>query len=277
MIEVGTVTPRPQPGNPRPRIFRLAQDEALINRLGFNSAGCQDVAARLQSARLRCWVGVNLGKNRDTPNEQAVEDYLAGLRALPAGIAYAAINVSSPNTPGLRALQHKDMLRTLLPALVAERNRLAGSLGRIPLLAKLSPDLSAQELAGAAEAALAAGMDGLIASNTTTSRPELRSRHQDQQGGLSGKPLRPLALRTLRDLRRMTGGHMPLVGVGGLFTPEDAYAMIRAGASAVQIYTGLIYEGPGLVKRVKQGLVKLLARDGFTHIGQAVGIDVNLA
>jgi dihydroorotate dehydrogenase len=271
LIEAGTVTPRPQPGNPRPRIFRLAADEALINRLGFNSAGCEDVFRRLREVSARCWVGVNLGKNRDTPNERAAGDYLTGLRAVPAGVAFAAINVSSPNTPGLRALQRRDSLRDLLSQLVAERDRIARGSTRLPLLAKLSPDLSAQELADAAEVALETGLDGLIATNTTVSRPDLHSPHRDEQGGLSGRPLRPMALTSIRELHRLTAGRIPLIGVGGIFSSADAYAMIRAGASAVQIYTGLIYRGPGLVKQIKQGLVLLLERDGFSNVREAVG------
>jgi dihydroorotate dehydrogenase len=218
-------------------------------------------------------IGVNLGKNRDTPNDRAVDDYVAGLRAVPAGAAYAAINVSSPNTPGLRALQQRDSLRDLLTRLAAERDRLAVRQNRIPLLAKLSPDLSAQELSDAAEVALETRIDGLIAVNTTVTRPDLRSPRRAEQGGLSGRPLRPMALSTVRELRRLTAGRIPLIGVGGIFSPDDAYAMIRAGASAVQIYTGLIYRGPGLVKQLKQGLVALLRRDGFSHVREAVGID----
>jgi dihydroorotate dehydrogenase len=276
LIEVGTVTPRPQPGNPRPRLFRLPEDQAVVNRLGFNSGGIGSVLERIREAHHRDRVGVNLGKNRDTPNDRSAEDYLAGLRALPGDVAYATINISSPNTPGLRDLQHRDSLRALLSELTTERGRRARSAPHVPLLVKIAPDLDQTELADIAEIAMQAGIDGLVATNTTTARPVLFSRYAGEPGGLSGRPLFPKSLATVRALRRLTKGRIPLVGVGGIFTAEDAYAMIRAGANAVQLYTGLIYRGPGLVKDIKQGLVRLLERDGFSNIAQAVGADLDL-
>ena len=277
-LEVGTVTPWPQPGNPRPRLFRLPEDLALINRMGFNNRGAEALAdrlARLEGAGLRAPIGVNLGRNRDTPNERAREDYTAALRAVHRHAAYAVVNVSSPNTPGLRALQDRDSLRDLLAALRQEEARLAARTGRrVPLLLKVAPDLESQALAGLAGVALAERVDGLIATNTTLTRPGLRAKPRDEPGGLSGRPLFGLALETVRRLRRLTHGDIPIVAAGGIFTGEDAYAMIRAGASAVQIYTALIYGGPGVVRRIKQELVELLRRDGFAQVEQAVGRDV---
>jgi dihydroorotate dehydrogenase len=276
-VEVGTVTPLAQPGDPRPRLFRLPEDGALVNRMGFNNRGLEALASRLARVpRPAAWIGVNLGRQRDTPNERALEDYLAGLRALYRHADYFVINVSSPNTPGLRELQDRASLLGLAWGLRAERERVAEAAGRrTPLLVKLAPDLDEAGLADAAAVAEEAGLDGLIATNTTVRRPGLRSPHRDEAGGLSGRPLFPMALAAVRTLRRLTQGRLPVIGVGGIFGAEDAYAMIRAGASAVQVYTGLIYRGPGLVKEIKQGLVRLLERDGFSNVSEAVGVDVD--
>lgn len=276
-IEVGTVTPRPQPGNPRPRLFRLSEDDALINRMGFNNLGAEVLARRLDALQrdgVRAPIGVNLGRNRDTPNERAHEDYLAALRMLHAHAAYVVVNVSSPNTPALRELQERASLQGLLMAMREEEARWAARDGRrVPILVKVSPDLDDGALAEVAEAARAVPVDGVIATNTTVARPGLRSRCQQETGGLSGRPLYPLALNTVRVLRRFLGMSPPIIAAGGIFTADDAYAMIRAGASAVQIYTALIYCGPGIVSTIKRGLVELLRRDGLNRFADAVGRD----
>ena len=276
-VEVGTVTPRPQAGNARPRLFRLPPDHALINRMGFNNRGAYALGERLRRLRRTVGagvVGVNLGKQRETPLDEAVVDYLTCLHAAHEGADYAVINVSSPNTPGLRDLQGQEALEALLGVLVAERDKLAAGTGRrLPLLLKIAPDLTDEELAGIAECAEARRIDGVIATNTTLARPELRGRHREQPGGLSGRPLRSLALHSISRLYRLTGGRLPLVGVGGICDADDAYAFIRAGASWVQLYTGLVYQGPGLVRRIKRGLVQRLAADGFERVSEAVGAD----
>ena len=250
-LEVGSVTPRPQPGNPRPRLFRLRQDGALINRMGFNSAGMEAVAARLRTARERLGVpiGVNIGKNADTPLALAAEDYAKCLTAVYDVADYVAVNLSSPNTPGLRDLQAAATVRTLLGTLVATRDSLAASRRcPLPLLVKIAPDLVAKDLEDCAVAALEAGADGLIAVNTTVRRPPtLRSRHAEQQGGLSGAPLFPIALQTVQRLRRCIGPDPALVAVGGVGSAVDVSAMLNAGADLVQVYSALIYRGPGLV------------------------------
>jgi dihydroorotate dehydrogenase len=278
LLEVGTVTPRPQPGNPRPRLFRLPEDEAVINRMGFNNGGAERLARTLAGLRRRpVPIGVNLGKNRDTPLEHAAADYRAALRAVHPVADYAVVNISSPNTPGLRDLQRRAQLAGLLEALAEERARLTAASGRrLPLLIKVAPELEEPELRAVVETALACALDGLIATNTTTARAGLRSPLAGEAGGLSGRPLHPAALRTVAALRRLSGGRLPLVGVGGIFSAEDAYAFIRAGASLVQLYTGLVYRGPGLVRCAVRGLEALLARDGFRSVEEAVGCDVPL-
>jgi dihydroorotate dehydrogenase len=268
-VEVGTVTPRPQPGNPKPRVFRLDQDQAIINRLGFNSGGLDAVCGRL-SRRVRSGiVGVNLGKNRDT--EDAAGDYAEGIRRT-AGLAdYLVVNVSSPNTPGLRELQHRAALTALLHRLL----ELRGKTGyRVPLLLKIAPDLTPEECKDIAQVALETGIDGLIASNTTVERPPgLVSRYAGEAGGLSGRPLFVRSTALLADLYRLTQGRLPLIGVGGIMSAEDAYAKIRAGASLVQLYTALVFAGPDLVTQIKSGLASLLQRDGFTSVTGAIGTD----
>ncbi len=276
-VEIGSVTPRPQPGNPRPRVFRLAEDRALINRLGFNSAGLTRVEANLRRRRATApaggVIGVNLGRNKDSAD--AVADYLAGLRALAPLADYLVINVSSPNTPGLRALQDRDQLEALLAPLRAALAETAAAGGRPPpLLLKIAPDLTAEDRADIAEVALAQGLDGLIVSNTTIARPAgLKSRFRGEAGGLSGAPLFGPSTALLAEMYRLTGGRLPIVGVGGVASGAEAHAKIRAGAALVQLYTGLVYHGPGLPRWILTELADLLRRDGFATVGEAVGAD----
>jgi dihydroorotate dehydrogenase len=270
-VEIGTVTPKPQPGNPRPRVFRLPQDQALINRLGFNSEGLDRVRARLAQRR-SSWsvIGANIGANRDAPDP--IEDYLTCLRGLYPLVDYVTVNVSSPNTPGLRRLQHGSQLDALLAALIAARRELAEG-PRKPILLKIAPDLEAGEERALVEAALAAGIDGLIVANTTLARTGLVGRHRQEAGGLSGAPLLAPSTAQLRRIWRLAGASLPLIGVGGIFCGADAYAKIRAGASALQLYTALIYRGPAVVPRLLDELAALLARDGHDHLATAVGSD----
>jgi len=268
-VEVGTITPRPQPGNPRPRVFRLVEDSAVINRYGFNSRGHAYAAARLAAWRAEHEgkggiVGVNLGANKDSADR--AEDYAAGLRAF-AGLAdYFVINISSPNTPGLRELQGRAALADLLARLGAARSDEA------PLLLKIAPDLSGQDREDIAEVALDGGIDGLIISNTTIERPAgLISRQAGEAGGLSGRPLFAPSTRLLADMYRLTGGRLALIGVGGIASGRDAYDKILAGASLVQLYSALVFEGPALVPRVLRELADLLKADGYAHLSDAVG------
>jgi dihydroorotate dehydrogenase len=255
-LELGTVTPLPQPGNPRPRIFRLPEDAALINRMGFPNAGAEGLLRRLRRIRHPgVVIGVNLGKGVSTPLEQAGEDYLGLLRSFYNHCDYLAVNVSSPNTVGLRRLQAREHLESLLRSLAAERRVLSQATGRqVPLLVKLAPDLTEDELAEAAGAILDVGLEGIIATNTTLARPELRSRHRDETGGLSGQPLRRRSTEVIRHLARICGDRVTIVGAGGISGPEDAREKLDAGATLVQIYTGLVYRGPGLVREILQGL-----------------------
>lgn len=275
-VEVGTITPKPQPGNPKPRLYRLSEDDAVINRLGFNSLGL-DVAAR----NLAAWrakadhrpglLGVNLGKNKDS--QDAAADYVAGAERLAAYADYLVINVSSPNTPGLRALQDKSELAHLLVKVKAALTQ-GGQEAPPPLLVKIAPDLTEGDLADIAEMALAGLADGLIISNTTIERPpSLKSRWRHEPGGLSGKPLFALSTRVLGEIYRLTRGRVPLIGVGGISSAADAYGKIRAGASLVQVYTALVYHGPALVTELQSGIAELLRRDGFTKLADAVGAD----
>ena len=266
-VEVGTVTPRPQPGNPRPRLFRLDEDRAVVNRLGFNSGGLDGLAARLSRRRPSGILGVNLGKNRDSAD--AAADYALGIRRM-AGLAdYLVVNISSPNTPGLRDLQGRAALASLLRRLLDARAQ-TGCL--VPLLLKIAPDLSAAERSDIADVALDAGIDGLIVANTTVARPAgLISRYAGEPGGLSGRPLFAPSTAVLADMYRLTRGRLPLIGVGGVASGADAYAKIRAGASLVQLYTALVFDGPALVGRIKRELAELLRRDGFASIADAIG------
>jgi len=270
-VEVGTVTPRPQPGNPKPRLFRLGPDRAVINRLGFNSGGRDAVIRNLASSRPRPGpVGVNFGKNADSAD--AAADYAAGAEAF-VGIAdYLVVNVSSPNTPGLRALQDRGRLTQLLDAVQGALARAASN--PPPLLLKVAPDLTDDDKRDIAEVALEKSLDGLIATNTTIERPAgLKDSHRAETGGLSGRPLFEPSTRVLADFYRLTEGRLPLIGVGGVSSGADAYAKIRAGASLVQLYTALVFDGPGLVNRIKKELSGLLAKDGFANVAEAVGAD----
>lgn len=269
-VEIGTVTPRPQPGNPQPRIFRLDADRALINRLGFNSRGLDLLVARLQARRRRVGIaGVNIGRNRDSPD--AVADYVEGVRRMTALADYLVVNVSSPNTPGLRDLQARSVLEDLLRKLLAVRAE-TGHL--VPLLVKIAPDLSPEERADIAAVALATGIDGIVVANTTLARPPgLRSPAVGEAGGLSGRPLFAQSTVLLSEIYRLTEGRLPLVGVGGVASADDAYVKIRAGASLVQLYTALVFAGPALLGQIRTGLAELLRRDGFTSVAEAVGAD----
>jgi len=255
-FELGTVTLKGQPGNPRPRIFRLPEDQALINRMGFPNSGADPLLRRLRHGQPRGIVlGINIGKGIDTPLDQAAGDYVRLMRAFHPYADYLAVNVSSPNTVGLRRLQARRSLEDLLAALKAERERLQAEGDRhLPVLVKLAPDLSSEELEEAVEAIQGAGMDGIIATNTTLARSGLGSIHREQAGGLSGKPLYLRALEVVEQIHAKTQGAMPIIGVGGIFDHEDARKMLRAGASLVQVYSGLVYRGPGMVRQILTGL-----------------------
>ncbi|MFP4450575.1 quinone-dependent dihydroorotate dehydrogenase [Rhodosalinus sp.] len=265
-VEVGAVTPRPQPGNPRPRLFRLPQDAAVINRFGFNNEGMETVAARLERRPRDMVLGLNLGANKDSADRAG--DFAAVLVRCGPWLDFATVNVSSPNTERLRDLQGAEALAALLDRVIDAR----AELGRpLPLFLKIAPDLTDAELADIAAVAREAGIDGIVATNTTLARDGLRSAHAAEAGGLSGKPLFRRSTQVLARLHRLTAGAMPLIGVGGIGSAEDAYAKIRAGASAVQLYTGLVYEGLSLGARITEGLDALLARDGFASVAEAVG------
>ena len=274
-VEIGTVTPRPQKGNPKPRLFRLAEDRAVINRLGFNSRGVEAAARRLAARRNKEGVvGANIGKNRSTHDD--LGDYAEGVRVLAPFADYLTVNISSPNTPGLRDLQRKSAITRLIARLLEARAK-AAPRNPPPLLVKIAPDLSPEERADLAEVALSSGIDGLIIANTTVARPaSLQSTAAHEPGGLSGRPLFAPSTALLAEMFRLTGGKLPLIGVGGIASGADAYAKIRAGASLVQLYTALVYEGPGLVQRIKRELAALLARDGFTSVMAAIGADAHL-
>ena len=265
-VEVGAATPRPQPGNPRPRLFRLSEDRAVINRFGFNNEGAEVIARRLARRAPGPLVGLNLGANKDSADRAA--DFATVLRRCGPHVDFATVNVSSPNTEKLRDLQGAAALRGLLAGVMAERDALER---RIPVFLKIAPDLSPSELSDIAGVALEAGLDAIIATNTTLDRDGLKSADRVQAGGLSGAPLLEKSTRVLAQLSALTDGRLPLIGVGGIASAEDAYAKIRAGASAVQLYSALVYGGFSLVGRVVRGLDALLARDGFDHVAEAVG------
>lgn len=275
-VEVGTLTPRPQPGNPRPRLFRLPQEEAVINRMGFNNDG---VEAALQSfsqlKRPNIPIGINLGKNKDTPVEEAPADYRKGLRTLYRYGDYFVINISSPNTKGLRDLQQSDSLDHLLAEIMEERRQLQQETGEIrPLMVKLAPDLEDEAIESAVSIAQKRDIDGLIVSNTTLSRDGIKHALRRESGGLSGRPLAKRATEMIRHVHRISNGSIPIIGVGGIFDGNDAYEKIRAGATLVQVYTGMIYRGPGIARHINEELLQLLERDGFSSIAEAVGVDV---
>jgi dihydroorotate dehydrogenase len=264
-VEVGTVTPRPQAGNDKPRLFRLAGDRAVINRMGFNNQGQAAALARLDGRRRGGIVGVNIGANKDSADRNA--DYAAGMAAM-AGVAdYLTVNISSPNTPGLRDLQDEGALDALLAPVMELRG--AGP----PVFLKVAPDLEPAQIAAIARVALARKVDALIVANTTISRPPLTSRYRDQAGGLSGAPLKALALKRLRDFRRVTGGALPLIAAGGIENGVDAFDRIRAGASLVQIYSALVYHGTGLAEEINGELRRLLTLHGFARLTDAIGTE----
>jgi len=278
-VEVGTVTPKPQPGNEKPRLFRLIEDEAIINRMGFNNAGATAMRRHLMKKRRQGIVGINFGKNKVTPNEDAVNDYLTLMDALyPVG-DYAVINVSSPNTPGLRDLQAEQSLLPLVQQVLERRDKLVDSHRysvqphKPPVLVKLSPDLPDETLVSLAKKLQQLGIDGLIATNTTIERPTLQSARKTESGGLSGRPLGTRSTQVIRLLYAATGGTLPIIGGGGVFSAADAFEKIRAGASLVQIYTSFIFSGPGVVGDIVEGLNTLVRENGFSHISEAVGID----
>lgn len=250
-IEVGTVTPRAQPGNPKPRMFRLPQSHAVINRMGFNNQGLDALVARVDGRRYAGVLGINLGKNKDTPAAQASDDYVAGLEAVHKVADYVTVNLSSPNTPGLRDLQLGAALDELMHSLGEARKRLADRDGlRTPLLVKLAPDLADDDLDAMADQLVAGGVDGIIATNTTIVRDAVAGQlHADEAGGLSGRPVYRRALEVIRRLRTRVGPDLTLVGVGGIDSPQTARERLDAGADLIQLYTGLIYQGPGLVRR----------------------------
>jgi dihydroorotate dehydrogenase len=276
-VEVGTVTRLPQPGNPRPRLFRLPLDRALVNRQGFNNHGAEALARRLAVSKPDCVLGVNIGKSRVVPVEEAAEDYLASFETVRRHADYVTVNVSSPNTPGLRELQRADLLASLLGALQRRNRELAATDGRepLPLLVKVAPDLAAGELELIVEAARGAEVAGIIATNTTTGREGLRMDASRVaacgDGGLSGAPLRERSTRAVAALRLLTRGTLEIVGVGGIFNAEDAWEKICAGAGLVQLYTGFVYEGFGVARRINEGLAVLLERHGFRTLDEAVG------
>jgi dihydroorotate dehydrogenase len=255
-IEIGTVTPRPQKGNPRPRVFRLVEDEALINRMGFPGRGAAYVQKRIRGRKHPGLIlGVNIGKNKDTPLEKAEEDYLELMRVFTPLADYLAVNVSSPNTVGLRRLQGRQELDSLLRELYKESMSQDLKLGKhVPILVKLAPDLNSDELDDALDVMMSNGIDGVITTNTTISRDGLHSPFAQETGGLSGRPLHSRSLEMVRAIHKRTNGRMQIIGVGGIESPDSARAMLEAGASLVQVYTGLIYQGPGLVRQIIEGL-----------------------
>jgi dihydroorotate dehydrogenase len=265
--EVGSITPLPQAGNPKPRLFRLVEDEAVINRMGFNNGGAEAALARLTARAGRPGiVGVNIGANKDSADR--IADYAVMARIMARHASYLCVNISSPNTPGLRALQDESALTRLLDAVIAARDEVGGT---APIFLKVAPDLEPADIDAIARIALDKQLGALVVSNTTISRPALHSHHAGEAGGLSGAPLRDLATQRLRDFRKATGGAIPLVGVGGIATAEHAWERIRAGASLVQLYSAMVYEGPGLGARIVRGLERLMQRDGFATIAEAVG------
>lgn len=273
LVEVGSVTPRAQPGNPRPRLFRLSEDGAVVNRNGFNNDGMDAMFERLQARTEKAegWVGVNFGKNKDT--EEALDDYVAGINRLAKFADYIVVNVSSPNTPGLRALQGKAPLASLMSGVREALDDLALT-SAPPLLLKVAPDLTDEDKQDIADVVLEQKIDGLIATNTTIERPEsLQGSHKSQTGGLSGLPLFEPSTRVLSDFYKLTAGKVPLIGVGGVGNAHQAYAKIRAGASLVQLYSAMVYEGPGIARDIKRGLVELMVADGFECISDAIGAD----
>ena len=264
-VEVGTVTPRPQKGNEKPRLFRLSEDRAVINRMGFNNKGQAAAFMRLQGcSRAGGPIGVNIGANKDSPD--IVGDYVTGVKAMSGVADYLTVNISSPNTPGLRALQNHGALDTLLSAVAGARSPKGP-----PVFLKVAPDFEKGDAKRIVRSAIDNGIDAIIVSNTTISRPGLKSDRAREQGGLSGAPLKPLALDALRQFRAASGGSIPLIGCGGITTAEDAWERICAGASLVQLYSAMVYEGPHVARDIAEGLALKLQRSGFSSIADAVG------
>ena len=280
-IEAGTVTYNRQPGNPRPRLFRLPLDRALINRAGFNNEGAAALVERIQSRPADLVLGISIGKSKVVPVEEAVQDYLKSFEIVYPAADYVAVNVSSPNTPRLRELQQAEQLDELLSTLQKRNQELADGSGRssMPILVKLSPDLDSEGLKEIVAVVRKNRVAGLIATNTTTDRSGLRTSEAEVaacgEGGLSGAPLLSRSKETIAALYKLTDGSMPLIGVGGIFTAEDAWQLISAGASLVQLYTGFIYEGPSIVKRINEGLRRIIATEGFVSLDEAVGCRVD--
>ncbi|MEX2583005.1 MAG: quinone-dependent dihydroorotate dehydrogenase [Gemmatimonadota bacterium] len=272
-VEIGTITALPQPGNPRPRLFRLPSDQALLNRMGFNNPGAEAVGKRLEGSRIETVLGINVGKSKVTPLDRAVDDYLRSIELLEPYARYLVINVSSPNTPGLRELQDAEPLRKLLRAVLGRESHPLRA--RPPVLLKLAPDLTDPQLDEAVDIAVEEGVSGIVAVNTTISREGLRTPASAVArlgaGGISGAPVRERAEAVVRRIFRRTGGTLPIVGVGGIFSADDAWKRIRAGASLVQLYTGFVYGGPGIVRRINAGLLERLDRYGFATVADAVG------
>ena len=271
-VELGTVTPKPQPGNPRPRLFRLTHHEAILNRMGFNSGGLDTFLANLRQQKKHGLIGINLGKNKDTPQEQATEDYLTGLRAVYTYADYVTINISSPNTPGLRALQDETALNTLLAALKAEQTRLTAQHQRhVPLALKIAPDLEDAAIDGIARLLLRHHIDAVIATNTTLARPGLADEPlAAEAGGVSGRPLRAQSTHVIRRLFATLRGKIPIIGVGGVFSADDAWEKMLAGADLVQIYSAFIYQGPAVIERIVAGLARKVADSGHSSLQKAV-------
>lgn len=274
-VECGSITPLPQVGNPRPRLFRLVEDGAIINRMGFNNGGAEAAndrfVARLAKRRggaagPRNIIGINIGANKDSADR--IADYAVLTETFAMLASYLAVNISSPNTPGLRALQDEGALVALLDAVIAARGA-----AKVPIFLKVAPDLEPADVDAIARIALGKGLAGLIVSNTTIARPQLQSRHAGETGGLSGAPLKSRALERLRDFRKATGGALPLIGVGGIGSAQDAWERIRAGASLVQLYSAAVYEGPAIARKITAGLEHLMRRDGFSSIAEAVGTE----
>lgn len=270
-LELGTVTPRPQPGNPTPRLFRLVEHEALINRLGFNNQGVDHLVSRIEAARAHIPIGINIGKNRDTPLEAAAADYLHCLEAVHAHADYVVINLSSPNTPGLRRLQEGQELTALVEQLIERRDALGDASGRrVPLLVKIAPDLDDDPIRALVETLRECGVDGITATNTTVARPGVESHPQSEEaGGLSGAPLRDRATAVVRLVRETAGPDLPIIAVGGILTPADAVEKMQAGADLVQIYTGFIYRGPTLIRDAAKAIA--------TTVPAPAGIEGNLS
>lgn len=255
-VEIGTVTPRAQIGNPKPRLFRLPSDKAIINRMGFNNKGVDYLINRLNAYRLSCPIGINIGKNRDTPLEVSAQDYLICLQKVYAYADYVTVNLSSPNTPGLKSLQHGQMLRSILVPLKEEQHRLSDTLNKkVPILVKISPDLTAEEIKLIVEDLLKFEIDGIIATNTTVQRsPTLKSAHAKEEGGLSGEPLFNASTDVVRHIYQQAGDALPIIAVGGVSSASQAKEKFAAGAKLVQLYSGLIYHGPGLIKEITSAL-----------------------